>query len=95
MENPVFYVQYAHARIHSIGREVGASAASTRGPLADGRPRRCSSTSGSSTCCARSSELPEVVGLAAADRAPHKVTTWVRELAGRVPRLLPRLLRDR
>ena len=26
---------------------------------------------------------------------PHKVTTWVRELAGRVPRLLPRLLRDR
>ena len=26
---------------------------------------------------------PDVVGLASAERAPHKVTTWVRELAGR------------
>ena len=29
------------------------------------------------------SELPEVVALACVDRAPHKVTTWVRELADR------------
>src|SRR5437764_1311386 len=28
-------------------------------------------------------ELPDVVGLACTERAPHKVTTWVRELAGR------------
>jgi arginyl-tRNA synthetase len=28
-------------------------------------------------------ELPEVVRLACVERAPHKVTTWVRELAGR------------
>ena len=27
-------------------------------------------------------ELPEVMALAATDRAPHKVTTWVRALAG-------------
>ena len=30
------------------------------------------------------SELPDVVELAARERAPHKVTTWVRELAGAV-----------
>ncbi len=29
------------------------------------------------------SELPEVVAIACVDRAPHKVTTWVRELADR------------
>ena len=28
------------------------------------------------------SDLPDVVAIAARDRAPHKVTTWVRELAG-------------
>lgn len=30
------------------------------------------------------SELPDVVALAAKERAPHKVATWVRELAGTV-----------
>ena len=30
------------------------------------------------------SDLPEVVGRRGRDRAPHKVTTWVRELAGAV-----------
>jgi arginyl-tRNA synthetase len=29
-------------------------------------------------------QLPEVVDLAARERAPHKVTTWVRELAAAV-----------
>jgi arginyl-tRNA synthetase len=28
------------------------------------------------------SDLPDVVAIATRDRAPHKVTTWVRELAG-------------
>src|SRR5262249_25466216 len=28
------------------------------------------------------SELPDVVRVAVADRAPHRITTWVRELAG-------------
>jgi len=28
--------------------------------------------------------LPEVVAAAANDRAPHRITTWVRELAGSV-----------
>jgi arginyl-tRNA synthetase len=28
------------------------------------------------------SELPDVITLACKERAPHKITTWVRELAG-------------
>ena len=53
---------------------------------------RCSPTSASSSCCARCPSCPRSWSLAARERAPHKVTTWVRELAGAVPRLLPRLL---
>ena len=80
-ENPVFYVQYANARIHSIGRKV-AEAGIERAPLADAdlsllvHERELD-------LLRKLDELPEVLALACADRAPHKVTTWVRELADR------------
>jgi arginyl-tRNA synthetase len=80
-ENPVFYVQYANARIHSIGRKA-AEAGVVRGPLASAdlsllvHERELD-------LLRKLSELPEVVALACVDRAPHKVTTWVRELADR------------
>jgi arginyl-tRNA synthetase len=80
-ENPVFYVQYAHARIHSIGRRA-AEAGIERAPLADAdlallvHERELD-------LLRKLAELPEVVALACTDRAPHKVTTWVRELADR------------
>ena len=80
MENPVYYVQYAHARISSIER-VRAERGIERHPLGDvdlsvlHHEReldllRCLE------------ELPDVVAEAARDRAPHKVTAWVRRLAG-------------
>ena len=80
-ENPVFYVQYANARIHSIGRKV-AEAGIARAPLAEVdlsllvHERELD-------LLRKLSELPEVVAIACVDRAPHKVTTWVRELADR------------
>jgi arginyl-tRNA synthetase len=80
-ENPVFYVQYANARIHSIGRRV-AEAGIERLPLADVdlsllvHERELD-------LLRKLDELPDVLALASADRAPHKVTTWVRELADR------------
>ena len=80
MENPVFYVQYAHARIASIER-VRAERGIERRPLFDVdlsllvHDREFE--------LLRSLEkLPDVVTEAARDRAPHKVTAWVRELAG-------------
>ena len=46
-DNPVFYVQYAHARAYSAARQ-GAGGLSRPRPLAGGagarRPRRCSAT---------------------------------------------------
>jgi arginyl-tRNA synthetase len=79
MDNPVFYVQYAHARIQSIHRklnEVGLE----RVPLAEAdlsllvHDRELE--------VLRSlAELPDVVGLACRERAPHRVAAWLRELA--------------
>ena len=80
-ENPVFYVQYANARIHSIGRRA-AEAGVARAPFADAdlgllvHDRELD-------VLRKLSELPETVALAYTDRAPHKITTWVRELADR------------
>ena len=78
-ENPVYYVQYAHARIHSIGRKA-AELGVERLPLADvnlhllvhERELEILRILG---------ELPEILEMACNDRAPQKVTTWVRELA--------------
>lgn len=80
MDNPVYYVQMAYARIRSIKR-VAAEREVSRAPIADVdlsvlvderelAVLRCLS------------ELSDVVVVAARDRAPHKITTWVRELAG-------------
>jgi arginyl-tRNA synthetase len=81
-ENPVFYVQMANARINSIDR-VAAERAIEREPLA--------SVDLSLLLHERELEvlrvlqqLREVVELATRERAPHKVTTWVRELASAV-----------
>jgi arginyl-tRNA synthetase len=79
MENPVYYVQYAHARIASIGRKA-AERGVTRRPLDE--------VDLSVLVHEREAELlrtlalyPDVVSEAAELRAPHRVTTWVREFA--------------
>jgi arginyl-tRNA synthetase len=81
MENPVFYVQMAHARIAGIARradELGVD----RIPLE--RSDLSLLTHERELDVLRSlSELPDVVAMACVQRAPHKVTTWVRELADR------------
>ena len=80
MDNPVYYVQMAHARIHGIARRA-AEAGIERAPL--GEANLALLTHERELDVLRSlSELPETVLSACADRAPHRVTTWVRELAG-------------
>ncbi len=78
-ENPVFYVQYAHARIASVQRKASAEGVGSApadnidlSPLASERE----------IALMRALEvLPSVVELALRERAPHKVSTWVRDLA--------------
>ncbi len=80
-ESPVFYVQYAHARVASLQRQA-AQAGVVREPaercrfelLVHDRERAVLRSLG---------ELPDVVAAAAEGRAPHQVCTWVRQLAQR------------
>lgn len=81
-ENPVFYVQMANARINSIDR-VAAERGIVRAPLASADMSLLSGDRELEVLRVLQ-RLPEVVELAARERAPHKVTTWVRELAGAV-----------
>jgi len=82
MENPVFYIQYAHARIASIGRK-----AADQGVIR----RKLTDVDLSVLVHEREldllrslADLPGVVLDACVTRAPHKVTTWSQELAGRL-----------
>ncbi len=82
MDNPVFYVQMAHARLAGIARNAAAKGV-TRQPLETVdlgvlvHPRE-------HDIITTLNDLPGVVLDAAARRAPNKITTWSRELASAV-----------
>jgi arginyl-tRNA synthetase len=78
-ENPVYYVQYAHARIHAIGREAEKRGIK-RSPI-DAVDLSGLVDPNELAVLRHLLELEEVLLAAARDRAPHRVTTWVRELA--------------
>jgi arginyl-tRNA synthetase len=75
-ENPVFYVQYAHARICSVLAQWTGDAAAL--PQAD-LSRLVAPTE--AALMLRLAEYPEMLARAAADHAPHDVSFWLRDLA--------------
>jgi arginyl-tRNA synthetase len=81
-DNPVYYVQMAYARIRSI-KKVAAERGIERVPFG-GADRSLLSHERELEVLRELSLLPEVLATAAVDRAPHRITTWVRELAGAV-----------
>jgi arginyl-tRNA synthetase len=79
-ENPVYYVQYAHARIASIIANAGGERLE-RAERADLRAISLPLESAERTLIKRLLELPEEVREAAARRAPHRLTTYAHEVA--------------
>jgi arginyl-tRNA synthetase len=79
MENPVYYVQYAHARVMSIARRA-AEAGVARRPL-DDVDLAVLRDEHEEALLRALSLYPEMVAEAAAQRAPQKVSTWVRDFA--------------
>lgn len=80
-ENPVYYIQYAHARICSVLRKLAE----------EGQPRDWNESLGDLTLLTLDEEkdlanqlarYPELVANAAAQREPHHLTHYLRELAG-------------
>ena len=76
-DNPVFYVQYAHART----AQVANNAASLSVDLSDFDPALLSHAT-ESELLAKLSELPRVVAQAAEFREPHRVARYIEEVAG-------------
>jgi arginyl-tRNA synthetase len=76
-DNPVYYVQYAHARICSVlaqwDGDQAALAAADLVPLQHEREF---------ALCARLAEFPELVQQAARDYAPHVLAFYLKDLAG-------------
>jgi arginyl-tRNA synthetase len=80
VENPVFYVQMASARIGGVGRKA-VERGVVRDPLSEVDLGLLTHERELEVIrCLQ--ELPEVVADAAIERNPTKVTTWVRRLAG-------------
>ena len=79
-ENPVYYVQYAHARIMSILRQMTEAGIS----FDAGNKAELSllSTSFELDLIRKLGDYPEEVSAAARDRAPHRIARYAHELAG-------------
>jgi len=79
-ENPVFYVQYAHARIASVLRKAGDEkvAAALAAP---GAARTLALHESERALVKKLLAWPEEVAEAAARRAPHRVASFALELA--------------
>ena len=75
-ENPVFYVQYAHARICSVLAQWGGKAAQ----LASADLARLTAAS-ETALMLRLAEYPELLARAAADLAPHDLAFYLRDLS--------------
>lgn len=75
-DNPVYYVQYAHARVCSVLNQWGGEAAELAqadlGALGSEREL---------ALAAKLAAFPEVIENAARDQAPHAIAFWLRELA--------------
>lgn len=75
-ENPVYYVQMAHARMHGIFRNAGREPDAVTGTL-DLEVL----TPQDRELLQRLTAFPEAIGRAARDLAPHLVTNYLEELA--------------
>lgn len=75
-DNPVYYIQYAHARICSVLAQWGGDIANLQ--QADLSPLQSISET---TLMQKLSEYPEVVSNACQELSPHSIATYLKELA--------------
>jgi len=76
-ENPVYYVQYAHARVCSVFSQWGGDSSGLRGAALDAL-----TLERELALAGKLAEYPEVLRLAAEELAPHAIAFYLRDLAG-------------
>ncbi len=79
-ENPVYYVQYAHARLHSIRRQAEAKGIPL-GSLADA-PLASLTLDDETHLLKAMAAFPALVEGAALDLAPHRLVFFLQDVAG-------------
>ena len=79
-ENPVYYVQYAHARVCAVLRQAGLERADAVRLLADADVSPLTSAY-EGALLRRLADFPAELAAAAADLAPHQVTFYLKDLA--------------
>ncbi|MCL1805422.1 MAG: arginine--tRNA ligase [Clostridiales bacterium] len=79
-ENPVYYVQYAHARIHSLLKMAQASR-QEKAEARTGADLSLLAHPAERELIRKLAELPEEVAQAAADREPHRLPRYAMDLA--------------
>ncbi|MFC8193198.1 arginine--tRNA ligase [Cellulomonas sp. NPDC057328] len=77
-ENPVYYVQYAHARTASVARNAAEAGVRRE----DGFDASLLDHESEAVLLGQIAELPRVVAQAAELREPHRVARYLEELAG-------------
>jgi arginyl-tRNA synthetase len=80
-ENPVYYVQYAHARVASVLKQAGIVSADAAEVLADADLAPLTSPY-EEALLRRLADFPAELSAAARELAPHVVTFYLKELAG-------------
>ncbi|MFH2127856.1 MAG: arginine--tRNA ligase [Pseudomonadota bacterium] len=80
LDNPVFYVQYAHTRVSSILRKAEAESVPLPDPAATSLD--CLTLAPEVELAKRLAEFPELVEGAAKALEPHRITYYLHELAG-------------
>ncbi|MEO5766370.1 MAG: arginine--tRNA ligase [Casimicrobiaceae bacterium] len=79
-DNPVYYVQYAHARVASVLRQAGMPLADAAASLA-GADLAPLTSSYEEALLRRLADFPAEVASAAQDLAPHQITVYLKDLA--------------
>ncbi len=77
-DNPVYYIQYAHARIASVFRQIEEIGVAASGEAVDLRL----TTPHELDLIKKIGEFPEEVASAAQERAPHRIARYAHEMAG-------------
>ena len=80
-ENPVFYVQYAHARVASVMLQAGIAPGEAPAVLA-GADLSPLTSPYEEALLRRLAAFPTEIAEAARELAPHRVTSYLRDLAG-------------
>jgi arginyl-tRNA synthetase len=79
-ENPVYYVQYAHARVCSVMKQAGIPIDAALDVLCDADVSLLTSPY-EDALMRRLADFPEILAAAARDLAPHAVTFYLKDLA--------------